>query len=154
MNKNKRGSAFSLVEILVVLAVLGTVGAASFGVITWRPSARYEAERAMSWLYGILARADNNGVSFVLKLNSNVRASGLIADWENNGVNVETWDAGEGCTLKREFSGGTSKVIYSPQWGTFTPALTVEFTGGGGDIFYLIISGQGRLRISEKPSTD
>ena len=153
MNKNKRGFAFSLVQILVVLAVLGTGGAANFGVITWRPSARHEAERAMSWLYGILARADNNGMSFVLKLNSSGLASGLIADWGNNGVNVETWNAGEGCKLNR-VPVGTSKVIYSPQWGTFTPALTVKFTGGGGDVHYLIISGQGRLRISEKPSTD
>ena len=155
MNKNRNGPAFSLIEVLVVMLILAVIGAASFTVVMRRPSAKYEAEQAMRWLYSILARSDSRGVSFALRLDSSALHPGLTADWENKGVNVDRWDAGEGCRLKRVFSGGgTSAIMYSPQWGTFTPALTVEVTGGRGDVYYLIVSGQGRLRISETPPTD
>ena len=158
MTKNTRGAAeraFTLIEVLVVMAVLAVIGAAGFGVVTWRPTARREAESAMSWLYGILARSDRSGVSFDLKVEAGAQNGGLVAVWGRKSLGSDRWDAGEGCALRRVFSGsGTNLIHYSPQWGTFTPALTVKMTGGGGDVCYLVISGQGRLRVSDFQPVD
>ncbi len=153
MEKGRKQPAFSLIEILVVLTLLAVIGTAGLGVIRWAPTARREAEQSMSWLYSILARSDRSGVSFSLRVETNEIHPGIVAVWDRKDAEEERWDAGKGVSLRRVASGGgPSRIIYSPQWGTFTPALTVKVTGSKGDVAYLILSGQGRVRVSDQPS--
>ncbi|MCR4819406.1 MAG: prepilin-type N-terminal cleavage/methylation domain-containing protein [Fretibacterium sp.] len=149
LNRRTR-RAFTLLELLVVLAVLGVLGmAGGLGVSALaRQTARREAERAMHWLYGVLLRADRTGRKFSLRVQE---GKALIVDWEDSSERLE---ATRGCSFERRDSiSGIEEafVTYSPVWGTFTPALTVQVRGAGGDLFFLIISGQGKLRVSPSP---
>lgn len=148
--------AFTLVELLIVLAVLGVVGmvgSLSLSAMSHQ-TARREAERAMHWLYGVLLRADQSGKKFSLSVKGK---TALVVDWEDASEQLE---ASRGCSFKRqERQGsnlGTGKlfVTYSPAWGTFTSALTVQVQGPGEDVFFLILSGQGKVRISPSSQLD
>ena len=150
VNFRRGRAAFSLIELLIVLTLLAAVGTITWG-IRWTPSARLVAERAQSWLYGVLAQSDRSGLPFSLRVEARSR---LAALWSKGG-GTETWRVVEGCSLRRLASaGGPSDIAYSPQWGTFTPALTLEIVGSGGDVHYLILSGQGRIRTSKVPPQD
>ena len=139
--------AFTLAELLVVLAVLGVLGmAGSLGVSAMsRQTAKREAERAMHWLYSVLLRADRTGRKFSLHVEG---ISALVVEWEDASERLE---ASRGCSFERQgiVSGMTGLfVTYSPVGGTFTSALTVQVRGPGGDLFFLILSGQGKVRVS------
>lgn len=141
--------AFTLVELLVVLAVLvvlGMVGGLGVSALA-RQTARLEADRAMHWLYGVLLRADRTGKKFTIR----VQKTALVVDWRDASERLE---AGRGCSFERRGSASDiaeTYVTYSPVWGTFTSALTVQVRGPGGDLFFLILSGQGKVRISPSP---
>ena len=145
--------AFTLVELLVVLAVLvvlGMVGGLGVSALA-RQTARREAERAMHWLYGVLLRADRTGRKFSLRVQER---NALVVDWQDASERLE---AGRGCSFERRGSASDiaeTYVTYSPVWGTFTSALTVKVRGPGGDLFFLILSGQGKVRISPSPQLD
>ncbi|MBR1671576.1 MAG: prepilin-type N-terminal cleavage/methylation domain-containing protein [Fretibacterium sp.] len=140
-----RRAAFTLVEALIALAVLGLMGAMGATVAWGRRTGEREADRAMRWLYSFLARSDRTGMSFSLE----VEPRRLTVTWKQTGE-AEGLDASEGCSFQRRARTGPSS-LYSPQWGTFTPALTLEVTGARGDAHYLILSGQGRVRTSAIP---
>lgn len=144
--------AFTLVELLVVLAVLvvlGMVGGLGVSALV-RQTARLEADRAMHWLYGVLLRADRTGKKFTIR----VQKTALVVDWRDASERLE---AGRGCSYERQGSASDmaeTYIIYSPAQGTFTSALTVQVRGPGGDLFFLILSGQGKVRISPSPQLD
>ena len=76
--------AFTLVELLVVLAVLvvlGMVGGLGVSALA-RQTARREAERAMHWLYGVLLRADRTGRKFSLRVQER---NALVVDGHRSG---------------------------------------------------------------------
>ncbi|MCR5347469.1 MAG: type II secretion system GspH family protein [Fretibacterium sp.] len=145
--------AFTLTELLVVvavLAILGTMGSLGMSALT-RQTAKQEAERAMHWLYSVLLRADRTGRKFSLRVEGE---TDLVVEWRGA---PERLAASVGCSFKRRGrvvgEAGTF-VTYSPVWGTFTPALTVQVGGPGGDVFFLILSGQGKVCISDSPPQD
>ncbi len=150
--KGRGRRAFTLVEILAVLVVVGFAGAGVALRLRERHSPEHEADRAMRWLYNIITKADRTGQSFTLRVGEG-SSSCLLANW---GVlhSTDRLDAQGGCVYKRlvAFLGGNKSiagVTYSPQWGTFSSALTLEVANpGSGARHYLIISGQGRLRTS------
>ena len=97
--------AFSLAEVLIVLAILAALGGSvlSVGAIWGRPTAAKEADRAMRWLYGVVARADLAGRPFDLRVDE--RAQRLQVRWEKP-MDVEQLSARSGCTLQRVGAGG------------------------------------------------
>lgn len=143
--------AFSLAELLIVLAILAALGGSvlSVGAIWGRPTAAKEADRAMRWLYGVVARADLAGRPFDLRVDEG--AQRLQVRW-GKPMGVEQFSARNGCTLQRVGAGGaTGSAHYAPQWGTFSSALTVLVRDAEGKRHFLILSGQGRIRTSAHP---
>ncbi len=106
----------------------------------------------MRWLYSVMVKADQTGQPFTLRVGTG-DASYLMATWGKLG-NVETLETQGGCRFiqRRDLTPGNSSLVgatYSPQWGTFTSALTVEVSSSRGDApHYLFLSGQGRIRTS------
>lgn len=148
MRAPRRG-AFTLIELLVALLILGVLGAGA-GLRVWTfHTPQREADRAMRWLYGVLARADRTGQSFSLHIGDG-RPSCLVAIRDGLGES-ERLEASEGCSFERRLS-DIANVTYSPQWGTFTAAMTIRVRGAGGGAHYLILSGQGRLRTAPSPN--
>ena len=148
-----RRAAFALAEILIVLMIMGMLGGTWAAVGAWgRQTAAREADRAMRWLYSVLLRADNRGRSFYLS----VASSYLAVTWQAPHA-TEMLEASEGCSFEHragpDWHGGAhvSEIVYSAQWGTFTPGMTVRVTDARGDVRYLILSGQGRARTSDEP---
>ena len=148
--RGRGGRAFTLVELMITLALLGLLGTAvglGVGALT-RQTARREAELAMHWLYGVLLRADRMGRQFSLRVQG---GTALVVDWGTGGERLE---ASGGCSFSR-LGNATGRagdpIVYSPVWGTFTPALTLQVRGPGGDTFFLLLSGQGKLRLSGSP---
>lgn len=134
---------FTLAELLTALVIMGIL--AGLGATLRRPvTARSEAERAMRWLYGVILRSDRTGRSFTLRVPGPIEVT-----WNRTGE-VESLEAARGCSFVRS----TMKRTWSAQWGTLTPALTAEVRGPGRDRYYLIVSGQGRIRISDSPPED
>ena len=148
-----RRAAFTLAEILIVLMIMGMLGGTWAAVGAWgRQTAAREADRAMRWLYGVLLRADNRGRSFYLSVTS----SYLMVTWLAPHA-TERLEASEGCSFERragpDWRGGAydTETVYSAQWGTFTPSMTVRVTDAHSGVHYLILSGQGRARTSDEP---
>ncbi|WP_298779030.1 prepilin-type N-terminal cleavage/methylation domain-containing protein [uncultured Fretibacterium sp.] len=143
--------AFSLAEVLIVLAILAALGGSvlSVGAIWGRPTAAKEADRAMRWLYSVVARADLAGRPFDLRVDE--RAQRLQVRWEKP-MDVEQLSARSGCTLQRiGASSAAGHAHYAPQWGTFSAALTVLVRDAEGRRHFLILSGQGQIRTSAHP---
>ena len=137
--------AFSLAEILAALG--GSV--LSVGAIWGRPTAAKEADRAMRWLYGVVARADLAGRPFDLRVDEG--AQRLQVRW-GKPMGVEQFSARSGCTF--QWLGVGSATVdshYAPQWGTFSAALTVLVRDAEGRRHFLILSGQGQIRTSAHP---
>ena len=74
--------AFSLAEILIVLTILAALSGSvlSVGAVWGRPTAAQEADRAMRWLYGVVARADLSGRPFGLGVDEDAQC--LQVRWE------------------------------------------------------------------------
>ena len=147
-----RRAAFTLVEILTVLILLGVLATAGVGLspALRQRTAAQEADRLMRRLYGVMARADSRGEKFDLVVDD--RSPSLLVRWKRTQT-VEKLEAARGCSLTRRSSAGaySTTIRYTPQWGTFTSAMTVRVTGTGGDAHYLILSGQGRIRTGATP---
>lgn len=144
-----RHGAFTLVELLISTTIIGIVSGAAmiaFGRFSLQITPKREAERALNWLYLTTEKAENAGRSFSIYIKN-----GSLAVLMNGDGEPETLRSSEGCSFRRQGSGGDSlRSVYSAQWGTFTPAMTIEVSGGAPNS-YIILSGQGRMRISDSP---
>lgn len=143
--------AFSLAEILIVLTILAALSGSVLSVraIWGRPTAAQEADRAMRWLYGVVARADLSGRPFGLGVDEDAQC--LQVRWEKP-RSVERLPARSGCTF--QWLGVGSATVdshYAPQWGTFSAALTVLVRDAEGRRHFLILSGQGQIRTADHP---
>lgn len=145
-------AAFTLFELLAVLAILSMLGALGWSAarLGGIRSAEREADRTMRWIYRLIARADRTGQPFVLMANSHAELSTISASWQDS-LRSDRLEATEGFLFRRIAGGRVFESVYSPQWGTFTPALTLRVRGPDGDEHYLIVSGQGRIRTSPTP---
>ena len=139
-------------EVLVVLWILGVMAGAATTINWSRVSPEREAGRAMRWLLRSLTKANRTGRSFTLRLSAGTSEGTLTLRWRND-PNEETFPAAPGVRFqlfRHNFFAPES--VYSPQWGTFTPAATVCITKSrGAKPHYLILSGYGRVRIASSP---
>lgn len=172
LKKFKRHSAFSLVEFLVVVIIMAAAAGTIFLGVNkkiFRQTARREADLVMRKIYNAVLRADYSGIKFRLYA-SPAYANYISVRWGklneflddanniNNQINqvnknnqTEIITASEGCSFKNLNSAGGYFMTYDPQWGTLTPALTLAIKDYNENLYYLIISGQGRIRISPNP---
>ena len=144
--------AFTLTEVLVVLLILGLMAGAATTINWSRASPEREAGRAMRWILRSLTKANRTGRSFTLWLSVGTSAETLALRWRN-APDVETFPAAPGLRFQLvRHSAFAPESVYSPQWGTFTPAATVRITASrGATPHYLILSGYGRVRIASSP---
>lgn len=143
--------AFSLAEVLIVLAILAALSGSvlSVGAIWGKPTAAKEADRAMRWLYGVVARADHLGQPFDLRVDEGTQR--LQVRW-GKPRSVEHLPARSGCTFHwLRVSDTTADSHYVPQWGTFSSAMTVLVRDAEGQRHFLILSGQGQIRTADHP---
>ena len=144
--------AFTLTEVLVVLLILGLM-AGGAATINWgRASPEREAGRLMRWVLRSLTKANRTGRSFTLRLSAGTSSETLALRWRDDPV-VEMFPAAPGFRFQLvRHSSFAPESVYSPQWGTFTPAATVRITAlQGARPHYLILSGYGRVRIASSP---
>lgn len=137
-------------ELLVVLLILGVLGGAS-ALTAWnRPTPQKEADRVQRWILRAMTKAQRTGRSFALFLDGGSESRTPSLRW--NGAAVETFPASPGFRfrlVRHGYSG--SETVYSPQWGTCTPAATIRITAPQAEDRYLILSGHGRVRIASAP---
>ena len=145
-------SAFTLTEVLVVLSILGLMAGAAAAINWGRASPEREAGRLMRWVLRSLTKANRTGRSFTLRLSAGTSAETLALRWRDDPV-VEMFPAAPGFRFQLvRHSAFAPESIYSPQWGTFTPAATVRITAPrGAKPHYLILSGYGRVRTASSP---
>lgn len=119
-------------------------------MLSWpRQTAHREAEKALHWLENIFIRADREGRALDLSVESGTN-SRLIALWK--AAPSEELRASPGCAFQSLNAPSGPLPTYSPQWGSLTPALTIQVSDAQGNIHYLFLSGQGRLRTSSSRS--
>lgn len=129
------------------MLILGLLGGAA-GLIRWNPaSPEKEADRVLRWILRALTKANRTGRSFTLVLDDGKAPS---LRWKD-ATDAETFPASPGFRFARHgFSSPES--VYSPQWGTFTPAATIRIASPrGAGHHYLILSGYGRVRAAPVP---
>lgn len=145
-------SAFTLAEVLVVLAILGLMAGAAAAINWNRASPEREAGRAMHWILRSLTKANRTGRSFTLRIRAGASSETLALKWKDD-PDEETFPAAPGLRFQLvRHSAFAPESIYSPQWGTFTPAATVRITAPrGANPHYLILSGYGRVRTASSP---
>ena len=146
----KHNKAFTLAELLIALLIL-TVSAGMFLLNIKdfnKIDSKREADRAMRWFYNIMQRADHTGEKFELSVPLNLNEY-IYIQWAKS-LNKEFLYASEGCLFKNYNS--AFSMTYAPQWGTLTPGLTLEIKDYKNNLYYLIISGQGQIRISDSPA--
>ncbi|MBQ4418171.1 MAG: prepilin-type N-terminal cleavage/methylation domain-containing protein [Synergistaceae bacterium] len=151
MSKNyfKYNKAFTLAELLIALLIL-TVSAGMFLLNIkdfYKIDSKHEADRLMRWFYNIMQRSDHTGEKFSLTISISFDDHILI-EW-NKSLKSEFLYASKGCQFRNR---GFNPMIYAPQWGTLTPGLTLEIKDYKNNLYYLIISGQGQIRISDSPA--
>lgn len=139
-------------EVLVVLLILGVMAGAATTINWSRVSPEREAGRAMRWLLRSLTKANRTGRSFNLRLSAGTSTDTLALRWRDD-PNVETFPAAPGFRFQLVRHGFFApESVYSPQWGTFTPAATLRITAPqGAKPHYLILSGYGRVRTALSP---
>lgn len=145
-------SAFTLMELLVVLVILGLLGGA-VTVIPWgRSSPAREADRALRWMLRALTKANRTGRSFALGTGFGVSEGTLQLCWGHSG-DTEAFPASSGFRFRLVRHGMFApESVYSPQWGTFTPAATIRIASERStETHYLILSGYGRVRTAAAP---
>ncbi len=146
INFNRR-SGFSFAELLIVLLIISAGFYFTVKIDIRSQTAEREADRLMRKIYNIFLRADYTGQKVTLTAEPRLNDY-IIVLWRNP-YKEEKVTATDGCYFKNLNSSGGHEMIYEPQWGTLTPAVQLEVTGTKGDKYYLIISGQGRIRISK-----
>lgn len=134
--------------LLVVALLSGTVAFSGGDALQGAgQNPKKEAQRLARWLSKNIVTANRTGLGFVFFCSDSM-AYETVRILRNDGVQ-ETCTSAYGCRFIR--LGGRDN-IWSPQWGTFTPAFTVRVTNGRkADDHYVIVSAHGRVRTAASP---
>ncbi len=138
-----------LATLLVVAVLSGTIvlaGGASGG-----QNPKKEAQRLARWLEKIIVTASRTGYPFTFvcgNSGSDRKTQETVRILRSDGKQ-EDYASAYGCRFIRPNPG---ENVWSPQWGTFTPAFTVRVTNGRKtDDHYVVVSTHGRVRTSASP---
>jgi prepilin-type N-terminal cleavage/methylation domain-containing protein len=159
MKKNKNTGfrrprrAFTLVEVLVTVVVLsvlaGTIGLVRSAFETDGDLPRKEALKLAQWLTNIMTISNRSGRSFSLICPGGVTQGFIKAEWQNP-LRQETYSSLYGCGFSRYQGSATSNSLYSPQWNSLVPTITIKVSRGRAQ-YYVIVSQHGRVRTAPKP---
>ena len=146
-------SGTTLVELLLVLILIsvlaGTIGIVK-SVSNDGQSPEKEAKSLAHWLNNAMTISNRSGRSFTLVCPGNVALSSVALEWQNP-LKKETYAAVYGGSFIR-YHNSNPTSIYSPQWNTLTPAVTIQVSNGKTKTdHFTIVSGHGRVRTSKNP---
>ncbi|MDR1622318.1 MAG: type II secretion system GspH family protein [Synergistaceae bacterium] len=144
--------AFTLVEVLTTVIILsllaGTFGLARSAFENDSGLPRQEALRLAHWLTNFMTISNRSGRPFSLICPGNVAESFILAEWQNP-LQTETYTSLYGCKFIR-YQGTAPKSLYSPQWNSLVPTITIKVSRGLAEHF-VVISQHGRVRTTPKP---
>ena len=147
----ERKRAFTLVELLAAMMVLGIFAFSLSAFPKNRQSPEKEAEHLARWLTHLTALSNRSGRPFTIVCPGNVTRSYIEAFWQNP-QGKENYTSAYGCGFTA-YRGNTIDCIYTPQWGTLTPTATIKVTAGRVE-HYVIVSQHGKVRTSNTPPQD
>ncbi|MDR1730857.1 MAG: prepilin-type N-terminal cleavage/methylation domain-containing protein [Synergistaceae bacterium] len=155
MNRNnRRSAAFTLVEVLVTLTIVGTLaGAVRFAPVSLfrRDDTKAEAQHLARWLMGIITISNQTGRAFTLDCPGNESRETLSVVFQSPREEVKYVPRGK-CSFRRYNSNATAESFYLPRWNTLTPALTIRVANARGEWHFVIVSLYGRVRTDSFPS--
>lgn len=150
----KRG--LTLVELLIVIFIF----ASSFGCFALALGAvdelfaLIELKKAHTWLQRTFIEACQTGRPFILKYTTrSASASKLYVQWLDT-LEEDVFDSCKGCYF-RGMSASESYSVYSPQWHTLTPGVTIKVTNGSKvsskSLGYIVISPYCYITVRKDP---
>ena len=142
---------YTLVETLIVILILGILAGSSAvlyrGIHQSRAPER-EAQRLARWLSSIITISNRTGRSFRLNNPGSFTRNYIEVEWQNP-TNRVVYTSAYGCEFAR--NGGANVVsVYSPQWNSMTPTITIRVSRGN-TVHFVIVSQSGRVRTSRSP---
>ena len=154
----KTRKAFTLVELLIAMLIMA---ASWYIAMTYSPkgqTAKREAQRLATLLEKTMAEAERNHRGFNLIYKKAEKNKFFISYGNSeNGNEEELITATKDCTyelLNETGNNAMAKCTYSAEYGTMTPGATIEITGADGSTYCTKISGQGKVRTTEKRDDD
>jgi hypothetical protein len=141
-------------ELVTTLAVMGIL-AGAIGLVPallrWKSpgNPEVEAQHLARWLTDAMTISNLTGRPFRLFCPGNGFQPTVVAEWESP-VERKAYTPLGDCRFQR-WQDSTPRSSYAPQWGTFSPALSIEVANGAGDEHYVIVSGHGRVRTDRVP---
>ena len=107
-----------------------------------------EALMLRQWLVDAMTISNQSGRAFSLLCAGNITENFVQVEWQNP-IQTETYTSLYGCGFIR-YSSAIFSSIYSPQWHTLVPAITIKVSRGRAE-HYVVISQNGRVRTAPKP---
>jgi len=149
-------SGLTLVELLIVIFIF----ASGFGcfALAFRAAddffAIIELKKAHAWLQGTFIEACQTGRPFMLKYTTrSASTSKLYVQWLDT-LEEDVFDSCGGCYF-RGMSASESFSVYSPQWHTLSPGVTIKVTNGSKgsakSLGYIIISPYCCITVRKHP---
>ena len=146
-------SGTTLMELLLALILIGVL-AGTVGVVKSASndgqSPEKEAKSLAHWLSNAMTISNRSGRPFTLVCPGNVALSTVALEWQNP-LKKETYAAVYGGSFIR-YQNSNPTSIYTPQWNTLTPAVTIRVGNGKTKAdYFTIVSGHGRVRTDKNP---
>lgn len=156
MKKIHSKKAFTLVELLIAILIIAASWSIAATLTPKGQTAKREAERLAMLLEKTMAQAIRTHVGFALIFDSNHSEKITIRQGKaSNALEAESEFivASEGCSFDRKNSNNELQktLYYSAVHGTMSPGVTIQINNAPEPPHYVIISGQGRVRMSATP---
>jgi len=146
----------SLVELLIVIFIASsTLSGIGLAVSSAREIfALIEFKKAHVWIQGIFIEAAQTNRPFMFKYTTRSASTDTLRIQWLDTLDEKVFDTGRSCYF-RGMSASESFSVYSPQWHTLTPGLTLKVTTGPGSsskkLGYIVISPYCFITIRKDP---
>ncbi len=155
---NRRGAAFTLVEIIIVIMIIGIMCGGIAVCAAGKPDGdsivRLEADEAAIWLTDRMARAQVEECNFKIWMSEcNTKNAEIRLTWQDGTLNgkTELYES----TKARIFpiTGDLARThLYNGEWNTLTPALTLNVKPMPplkAKTLYIVMSGLGHVSVRD-----